>query len=135
MRYASLFILIIGCLMYTMDASAKDNAAASKTAGTPRDCLQLLSIRNMTAIDNKTLLFEMPNHKYYVNRLRHVCYGLDSGNPIMYRTSMDSLCNLDLITVLDPVGSGFQRGSTCGLSQFVPVSREQAKAMLKKRKR
>ena len=134
MHYKHLLFVAIAGLFFAGSAMASDNTSASSSTEKPKRCLSLSAIRDMTVIDRKTLLFEMPGHKYYVNHLPHACPGIDIGNPIMYKTSQDSLCNLDLITVLDPVGGGFERGATCGLGLFNPVSREHA-TQLKKQSR
>jgi len=127
------FLVIATALLYTAGARAADQAPASSDTAKPERCLTLSAIRNMTVIDDKTLLFEMPGHKYYVNRLSHACPGIQLGDPIMYKTSLNLICNLDLVTVLDPIGGGFLRGPSCGLGMFVPITRAQAKDLITRR--
>lgn len=134
MRYTSSLVLIFTCIFFTAGAFAKDAQPASTDVGKPEQCLSLIAIQDMTIIDNRTLLFKTGPNRYYVNRLPHVCHGLDRGNPIMYKTSIGMLCNLDLITVLDPVGDGFMPGNSCGLTKFTPITKAQAE-QLKKQKR
>lgn len=95
-------------------------------------CLPLNQIRQMTIVDDKNLVFEMPNHKYYQNTLRHTCGGLARNGTIMYSVTQNQLCDLDIITVLDPIGNGFIAGPSCGLGQFKQIPEAQAKALIKK---
>jgi hypothetical protein len=48
----------------------------------------------------------------------------------MYRTSLNQLCDLDIITVLNSLGFGFMRGPSCGLGSFQPVTEDEV-ALLK----
>lgn len=134
MRNILSFVFLVIALLSTAGVSAADKTPAATHAGKPERCLTLSAIRNMTVLDRKTLLFEMPAHKFYVNHLPHACPGMDIGFPILYKTSLNLLCNLDMITVLDPVGGGFQRGPSCGLGMFVPIGRVEAEKMMKQRK-
>ncbi len=50
----------------------------------------------------------------YMSTLPHKCPGLSKHDTIMYETSLNQLCDLDTITVLNQIGGGFMRGPTCG---------------------
>jgi hypothetical protein len=45
----------------------------------------------------------------------------------MYRVSLNQLCDVDTITVLEDFGFGLQQGATCKLGRFAPISKTEAK--------
>jgi len=94
-------------------------------ADRPVHCLSLIRIKDSDILDNQHIVFETVGHKYYLNQLSHPCPGLTRDKAFMYRTSLDQLCDLDIITVLDDYGFGLQPGASCGLGVFEPVSKEQ----------
>jgi len=49
----------------------------------------------------------------------------------MYRTSLNQLCSLDIITVLDNIGGGFEQAGSCGLGKFKPISKVEYEALRK----
>lgn len=84
-------------------------------------CLRLSSIRESEIINNRHILFRLPGGKAYVNVLPRACPGLTRQTPFMYRTSLNELCDLDVITILDSIGFGMTPGASCGLGRFYPV--------------
>jgi hypothetical protein len=42
----------------------------------------------------------------------------------MYRTSLNQLCDLDVITVLDDSGFGLMPQASCGLGQFYAIDKQ-----------
>ena len=76
-------------------------------------CIELSRLKELDVVDNQTILFRMDGNKIYKNTLPYPCPMLAFERGIAYRVSMNRLCNLDVITVLD-------YGSTCGLSMFEP---------------
>jgi len=95
----------------------------------PQHCLSLIRIKDSTILDNQRIIFETVGNKYYLNQLSHPCPGLSEQKAFMYRTSLDQLCDLDIITVLDDYGFGFQPGSSCGLGVFEPISKQQIEGL------
>jgi len=85
------------------------------------NCISLSRIDRTRVIDNQNILFFMKGGDVYSNELPHKCNGLRKGKTFMYKTSLNRLCNVDTITVLDDIGFGFSRGATCGLGKFQPV--------------
>ena len=102
---------------------------AAEPSEEPQRCLRLTEISSVTVLNNKQILFEASHKRYYLNTLPHGCPGLRRNSPIMYRTSLDQLCSVDVITVLDSAWGGFMPGASCGLGKFVPVDEEEAKAL------
>ena len=87
------------------------------TGDNPR-CLRLSAIKRLEIIDDQTILFHMRGGEYWINKLPHRCPGLSRHRPIKYKTSLNRLCDLDMITVMNSFGSGLQPGATCGLGKF-----------------
>ncbi|MEL6531132.1 MAG: hypothetical protein AAFQ27_14310, partial [Pseudomonadota bacterium] len=49
------------------------------------------------------------------------CPRLGSGEAFSYNTSINQLCNTEIIYVIENFGGQIQRGAGCGLGRFVPV--------------
>jgi hypothetical protein len=89
--------------------------------GAPVDCVQLTSIRSSHIVDDKTIDFEMTGRKIYRNTLPYSCPGLASEDRFAYKTSLNQLCSVDIITVLYSFGGGLSQGPSCGLGKFQPM--------------
>lgn len=89
---------------------------------TPQDCIITSRIRQTDAIDDQNIIFRMRGNQVYRNTLPRACPNLQRENRIAWETSTSRLCDIDLITVLEPYGVGFRPGFTCRLGQFVPLS-------------
>ena len=89
-----------------------------------RQCVNISRIRNTRIIDDATILFYMQGGNVYVNRLPRRCPGLEIAGSFAYKTSVNSLCDVDIITVIRP-GSAVVRGPSCGLGVFQPISEEE----------
>jgi hypothetical protein len=84
-------------------------------------CLSLTRIRSTKVLNAQVIEFKMTGGKTYLNILPNKCIGLRPNQPFMYRTSQSSLCDLDLITVLDQFGGGLRPMGACGLGRFYLV--------------
>ena len=98
-------------------------AMADEDSGAKR-CLPLSNISSIKVVDNQHLRFDMRGGPDYMNTLPNKCPGLSKHTPIMYKTSLSQLCDLDTVTVLQTVGGGFMRGATCGLGKFEPMDKD-----------
>jgi len=87
-------------------------------------CLSLRQIRGSDVLDNQHIVFETVGGELFVNTLPHRCPGLSHNAPFMYRTSMNRLCDLDIITVLGDVGFGLIPQASCGLGLFHPIDQQ-----------
>ena len=65
-------------------------------------------------------LIEMTGNETLVNRLPHRCPGLGFEKSFGYKTSISQLCSQDIIWVVTHIGSGLDRGASCGLGRFEP---------------
>jgi hypothetical protein len=79
-------------------------------------CVSLHQIRSTRVVDAQTILFEMGGKKTLANRLPRKCPGLAFEKRFAYKTSLNQLCNTDVITVITSIGAG----ATCGLGYFEP---------------
>jgi hypothetical protein len=133
MRY---LILIAGlaalssCTESTRTSEAPPAAAAPATAaadgvqpaGPAVDCLQIRSISESRVIDDSTIDFHMgAGSTVYRNRLPYACPQLGFERKFGFSTSLSQLCSTDTIFVIQG-GGGINRGATCGLGQFQPVT-------------
>jgi hypothetical protein len=99
------------------------------TAEEPVSCLSLNRIKSVDILDQTHLVFHMINGEHYLNVLDNRCSGLRKHSALMYRTSINKLCDLDIITPLDNLGFGFQPSGSCGLGKFLPVQDDEIEAL------
>lgn len=112
-RYLSIILLVFSGFL-----SAEQGLSDER----PVRCLNLNNIKQMTILDKQHIVFDMSGGKHYLNTLPYSCSGLHRSSAIMYRTSLNKLCDLDIITVLDDVGPGFRPLNSCGLGRFEAIS-------------
>jgi len=147
MWYRSPHIVIAAIVALVLSVSHQVNAQGNSETGNdpeneaeqrPLDelvgenekCVSLARIDRTRVVDERTILFYMRGGDIYLNRLPHRCIGLRRGKTFMYKTSLNRLCNVDIITVLDDIGFGFSRGASCGLGSFQPIREDVAKMLL-----
>jgi len=103
--------------------------AQEKQSAQPVSCLHLDRIQNVDILDDSHIIFQVGLKDHYLNTLPYACHGLKLNDTIMYRTSLNEICNVDVITVLNKIGTGYQAGPSCGLGKFEPVTTEQIKTL------
>ncbi len=82
-------------------------------------CIQIAQIRSSRVIDSQSIEFKMTGRRTYLNVLPNKCPGLRKNQPFGYSTRQSTLCNVDLITVLD---TGLRQPmGRCGLGLFYLV--------------
>lgn len=85
-------------------------------------CLGTHMIRHIDALDDWTLLVEMPGKKHYVNHLPRRCPELGIEERFSYTLrGLNQLCNTDIITVLH---SDLRTGASCGLNKFEELKKK-----------
>lgn len=99
--------------------------AAYEPAGEPVDCVTLSQVRSSKVIDARTIDFTLAGGKVYRNTLPHSCPGLANEERFSHRTSLNQLCSVDTIRVLQSFGGGLQEGAGCGLGKFQPMQKVQ----------
>ena len=95
----------------------------------PLRCVQLSRIDSVDVLSNRQIVFKLDGNQYYVNTLPYPCPGLRRNTPIMYRTSIDQLCSVDVVTVLQSMGGGAMPGASCGLGMFEPIDKDELDAL------
>ena len=103
-------------------ASADSAAEAGEKA---ERCIQIRSIKQTKVVDDQTIIFYTAGNRNYKNRLPYTCGGLAIADSFMYRTSVSQLCSVDIITVLNRMGSNFAPGPSCGLGLFEQIDARQ----------
>lgn len=104
-------------------------ALAEPRATEAEHCVSLSRIERTEVVDDRNILFYMLGGDIYRNELPHRCPGLEWEESFMYRTSLNQLCDVDIITVLDSMGFGFRSGMSCGLGMFHPISEAEARLL------
>lgn len=89
-------------------------------AGDPVDCISTVGMRSQVRSDS--VIDFTVNGKTYRNTLPQGCPSLGFEERFAYTLPSPRLCSVDIITVLQ--GPGIQRGPSCGLGKFQPVTLE-----------
>ncbi|HEY8518708.1 MAG TPA: DUF6491 family protein [Gammaproteobacteria bacterium] len=92
---------------------------------TPQECLTVSRIDRTEVFDDRTIVFHLRGREAYRNYLPRRCPGLDRSRRFMYQVTSNRLCDIDTITVLEQFGTRLERGFTCPLGQFHPISQEE----------
>ncbi|GHF29967.1 hypothetical protein GCM10017044_26610 [Kordiimonas sediminis] len=88
--------------------------------GKEKSCIPLRGLRSQTVIDEKTIFFEAPGGRGYMNKMDNRCPRLVFEERFSFKTSLNQLCSLDIITVLDSFG---REWGSCGLGKFEEMKR------------
>jgi len=121
-------LLVAACLqlpaagLLAQDPGATPDAAPAPATGAEGTgtCIPLQRIESTKVLDDQTILFELRGNETLVNRLPHRCPGLGFEKSFGYKTSISQLCSQDIIWVVTHMGSGLDRGASCGLGRFEP---------------
>jgi hypothetical protein len=109
--------------------SASLSAAPANQPDQPQSqCIDTTMIRSSKALDDKTIVFRMRNGHYWVNNLPAACPRLKFNDAFSYRLTGTRLCDIDLITVIEPPFAS--QGPTCALGKFekyTPPAKDAAK--------
>jgi hypothetical protein len=96
---------------------------------TPTDCVITTNIDKTEVLDDSTILFHMRGNRIYRNSLPRRCPNLERNDRFSYRTTSNRLCDIDTITVLEQWGGSLQRGFTCSLGAFHPITAEEVEEL------
>ncbi|HLT89322.1 MAG TPA: DUF6491 family protein [Woeseiaceae bacterium] len=89
------------------------------------NCVNLRQVDRIQIMDEQHILFRLHGGKMYTNHLLSRCPGLRRDDTIMYRTTLNQLCHLDMFTILRNIGGGFMPGATCAFGRFHPTTEEE----------
>lgn len=124
----SIRVLAVATMAMGLGLALTGPVVAEEKSAEEKKCVPINRISSTKVLDNQRIKFEMDGGSDYINMLPRKCPGLNKNTPIMYKTSLNQLCDLDTITVLNTVGGGFMRGATCGLGSFEPFVEEEKKS-------
>ncbi len=123
--------LLAGAAMAVAGCTQDDRPAVAQQtmipAGEPVNCITLSQLRQTRVIDDQTIDFILHDGTILRNTLPSRCPSLGFERAFSYSTSINRLCNVDIITVVNQ-GGGPRRGASCGLGMFVPVKPADAPA-------
>lgn len=132
-RFTHTAALGVSLALSTMLANAETDANEAQASS--QRCVTINRIDELKVLDRENVLFYLRGKEIYLNQLPHPCPGLSHHSTVMYRTTLNQLCDVDVITVLNDIGGGFMPGASCGLGAFTPISEEEAKALRKEAKK
>jgi hypothetical protein len=118
----SLILASVAILLATgSSAIARDRNAIPEATedGAPVSCVLSSRIRETRVHGDSTIDFVMSGGKVYRNTLPYSCPSLGFEERFLYKTSIDQLCSVDVITVLQ--SPDLSRGPSCGLGKFQPI--------------
>ena len=122
--------LRLAILLFTITATGWTAAApVAPEQESSRHCLSLNRIERSEILDNQHIAFKTIDGKYYMNVLPRPCTPLHRNSALMYKTSLSRLCDLDIITVLDSLGGGYEPVGSCGLGGFNEAAENEVKAL------
>ena len=85
--------------------------------GETKSCINLASINEIRPVTDELFLVRVGVNRYYLNEVSGSCNGASRGfNRLQYKTSLSTLCNNQIIRVVDN-SQGFTVGS-CALGSF-----------------
>lgn len=124
-------LILAGTAAGTPSVAQEDAAEQDERDLEARHCIRINDIDDIDIVDADTLIFRMRGNTVYRNDLPHRCPGLKRNDTLMYRSSVGSLCSVDMVTVLQDWGFGFAPGASCGLGMFHPITDQIADEMLR----
>lgn len=116
---------IFALMLSALAMVATGTAGAEERSVEPERCVQLSRVKSTEVLSNKQIVFELQGNRYFLNTLPYACPGLRRGSTILYRTSLDLLCDVDIVTVLNTFGGGYQPAASCGLGKFEPMDKDE----------
>jgi hypothetical protein len=90
-----------------------------RETGKPVSCISTTQIRESRVRSDKVIDFRTTANKWYRNTLPYSCPSLGFEERFSHKTSINQLCSVDIITVLQ--SPGISRGASCGLGPFQPI--------------
>jgi len=112
----TLVFLPVGALaQYPQGAKEKELAKYERT-GKRESCIQRNRIESTQIVDASTILFFVGG-QVYLNELQQKCAFLSPMRGISYTTSINQLCNTDIISVVE-TGMPVRNLGACNLGQF-----------------
>ncbi len=121
--------LLIGALVATGGVaiagkkSSKEDKYEITEIGEPENCIRRSQIRSTDVISDSIIDFKMRGGDVYRNSLPNRCSGLAFEEAFSYRTSVNQLCSVDIIRVIDNSGGAIRERNACGLGKFQKIEK------------
>ena len=109
-----LVLFLISSFSLFLSAETK----SEKYLGKRVSCLETIRINDSYILDDQTILFKTDLGVVYINRLPAPCHGLKVADAYSYSTSINKLCKLDTIRLIE---SSYGATNSCGLGEFVEM--------------
>jgi hypothetical protein len=122
MRNVLIATALIACAATSSVAARRDTIPNATPTGPAVDCITTSQIRETRVHGDSTIDFIMNGRKVYRNTLPNACPSLGIEERFLYKPSINQLCSVDIITVLQ--SPGIRQGASCGLGKFQPVELE-----------
>lgn len=116
-------MIVAGGAAYAGSKSSDDDKYVIKTIGEPKNCVNRSTIRSTDVISDTVIDFKMRNGDIYRNTLPNKCSGLRFEEAFSYKTSINQLCSVDIIRVLDTTGGRLDTRNACGLGKFQKIEK------------
>lgn len=118
---------VVVCALLT--AAVPTSAFAAERSEVPERCLQLSRVQSTEVLNNRQILFQTSGREHYLNELPYPCPGLRPNATLMFRTSIDLVCDVDVVTVVETMGWGLMPRASCGLGKFEPLDQGEVDAL------
>jgi len=92
-----------------------------RIVGEGQNCIPRSQIRQTRVRNDQVIDFEMRGGDVYRNVLASSCPRLGFEEAFTYNTTINQLCSVEIIYVLEQIGGQVRRGAGCSLGEFVPV--------------
>ena len=115
--------LAAGSIAFAAEKASGDDKYEIRTIGEPKTCVLRSNIRSTDVFDDQTIDFVMRNGDIYRNNLPSKCSGLGFEEAFSYKTSINRLCNVDIIRVLDTTAGRLDTRGACGLGKFQQIEK------------
>ncbi len=116
-------------LLTPLPAIADEEADADLINREPVNCVTVNRIKRTDILNDHNILFYMRGGEIYRNYMARACTRLKREDRFSYEVRTNSLCNVDLIYVLEGFGSELRRGVGCGLGMFYEISEEEVERL------
>jgi hypothetical protein len=121
----ALFAIILGAASLAC-AAIWSGSSTSPAPANGYTCVPLPQIDQTPAIDSRTVLLKLKGGRYLRMDLQNNCSGI-TFHGFGFSTSTQDLCTTDALRVNEVAGA------TCMIKQIVPISREEADVLQKRR--
>lgn len=129
-KYTYILILPVCLLLLSVSGPSLADEVEDEEA---RRCIQVRTIRSTDVLDDLNIFFYMRGKAIYHNILPRHCKGLSRDRRFSFTSTVNRLCYLDSIRILQDSGWGLQEGRSCQLGYFHPVTEEDIELIVERK--